>query len=503
MSEKEHDIRKVLVANRGEIAVRVIRSLREMSIPSVAVYSTADADALHVRLAEESVWIGDSHPLTSYLDVDALMRAAVSVEADALHPGYGFLSENWRLARRCEEEGLTFIGPPSGAIRVMGDKIEARRTLAPLSIPMLPASRGAVDLDDDLADEALEVGYPLLVKARAGGGGRGMRLVHEEPELRAAVESAKREASKAFGDDTVFLERAIADPRHVEFQILGDRHGNFVHLHERECSIQRRKQKIVEETPCSGLDDALRSDMGRTAISVAEAAGSFGACTVEFLLDAGGDFFFLEMNTRIQVEHPVTEETTGIDLVGEQIRIARGEVLDFRQEDVSPRGHALQCRIYAEDPEKDFLPSPGRIRLWREPRGPGVRVDSGVDGPCTVPVEYDPLLAKLIVRGADRTQAIGRMIEALKGFVVFGIPTTIPFLREVIDHPAFRAGRTSTGFLEKHFASWKKRPGTHFAQALSAACAVAGRGGNGSGQEENGRPFDPWREMGKWELGMR
>ncbi|MHC4597384.1 MAG: acetyl-CoA carboxylase biotin carboxylase subunit [Planctomycetota bacterium] len=503
MGPESRILKKVLVANRGEIAVRVIRSLRELSIPAVAVFSSADAGALHVQMAEESVWIGEPHPLRSYLNIDALLQAARATGADALHPGYGFLSENWRLAERCAEEGVTFIGPPPEAIRLMGDKIASRRALARLSVPLLPGSDGPVKSAKDLEEEARRVGYPLLVKAAGGGGGRGMRLVEGPTELRQAVEAAQREAGKAFGDDAVFLERFLENPRHVEFQVLGDRHGNFVHLHERECSIQRRRQKLVEETPCTVLDDELRAEMGRAAVTAAAAAGSLSASTVEFLLDGEGRYYFLEMNTRIQVEHPITEATTGVDLVTEQIRIAEGRELAFRQEDVAPRGHAIECRVYAEDPEKDFAPSPGPIHHWKEPAGPGVRVDSSVAGPCEVPVEYDPILAKLVVWGPDRDAAIRRTLEALRSFVVLGVPTTLPFLAEVIAHPAFAKGITTTRFLEEHFRGWKRRAGLHFTEALAAAVAVACRGGNGSPAEARERDFDPWLDMGKWELGMR
>jgi acetyl-CoA carboxylase biotin carboxylase subunit len=340
--------KKVLVANRGEIAVRVIRCLRELGIPSVAVYSSADGDAPHVRSADESVWIGKAHPLESYLNQDALIRASLGAGADAVHPGYGFLAENAGFAERVEGEGMTFIGPPASAIRLMGDKIASRRTMAGLSIPVLPGSEGAVQAGPGLKEEARRIGYPLLVKASGGGGGKGMRLVREEESLTEAVEACRRESRKAFGDETVFLERFVEGGRHVEFQVLGDRNGNFVHLFERECSIQRRNQKLVEETPCVTLDEALRREMGHTAVAACEGAGASTATTVEFLVDPRGRYAFLEMNTRIQVEHPVTEETTGVDLVAEQIRIASGAPLSLRQEELRSRGHAIECRIYAD-----------------------------------------------------------------------------------------------------------------------------------------------------------
>ncbi|MHC5038172.1 MAG: acetyl-CoA carboxylase biotin carboxylase subunit [Planctomycetota bacterium] len=492
---------KVLVANRGEIAVRVIRCLKELGIPSVAVFSTADTDALHVRLADEKVWIGEPHPLRSYLDVDAVIGAAKAAEADAVHPGYGFLAENWRFAARCKEEGLTFIGPPPEAIRLMGDKIASRRTMAGLSIPILPGTEGPVKPGSGLKAEARRIGYPLLVKAAAGGGGKGMRRVDEEGQLFQAVEAAGRESRKAFDDESVFLERYLENPRHVEFQVLGDRFGNFVHLFERECSIQRRNQKLVEETPCTALSPELREAMGRTAVLAAEAAGSFNANTVEFLLDAEGRYTFLEMNTRIQVEHPVTEETTGIDMVAEQIRIAAGNRLPFRQEEIHRKGHAIECRVYAEDPERDFLPAPGSILFWKEPAGPGVRVDAGVETGAPVHVDYDPILAKLVVWGPDRESALRRTREALKNFVVLGIPTTLPLLADVIRHEAFQAGAVHTGFLREHFGAWKRRAGPHVFHALAAAAAAIQLDRGTSAPEVRHRPFDPWQDLGNWELG--
>ncbi len=492
---------KVLVANRGEIAVRIIRTLRELGIPSVAVYSTADADALHVRLADEALWIGTPHPLKSYLDIDAVIGACRTSGADALHPGYGFLAENPDLAERCETEGIAFIGPPASAIRLMGDKIASRKAMTRIGVPVLPGSAGAVSPGPALLEEAEGIGYPLIVKAAAGGGGRGMRLVREATEILEAVEAARHEAAKAFGDDTVFLERQLDDPRHVEVQVLGDRHGAFVHLFERECSIQRRNQKIVEETPSPFLDDALREEMGLTAVRAARAAKSSNASTVEFLMDASGRYSFLEMNTRIQVEHPVTEMTTGMDLVAEQIRLAAGEPLGLDQADVARRGHAVECRIYAEDPEKAFQPSPGRLLFWKEPAGPGVRVDAGVETGSEVHLDYDPILAKLAAWGPDRETARRRAVRALREFVALGVDTNVSFLIDVLEHEAFRKGQTHTGFLPSYFREWSPRRGPRFLAALATAAGTEGNAGRWQGSTEASRTFDPWRDLGRWELG--
>jgi acetyl-CoA carboxylase biotin carboxylase subunit len=496
--------RKVLVANRGEIAVRVLRCLRESGIASAAVYSAADRDALHVRMADEAVAVGKAHPRESYLDVEAVIGAAKSCGAGAIHPGYGFLAENGRFAARCAEEGIVFIGPPAESLRLLGDKVEARRLAARLGLPVIPGTDGPLAPGSDARARAAALGYPLLVKASAGGGGRGMRVVSGEGELLAAVEAARREAAGAFGDDAVYLEKRIEGARHVEVQVLGDRKGNFVHLGERECSLQRRNQKLVEESPSPAVGPEKRAAMASDALRLAKAAGCSCAATVEFLLDPAGRHWFLEVNPRIQVEHPVTEELLGVDLVAEQLRIAAGEPLRFRQEDLRPRGHAIECRVMAEDPARDFAPCPGRILAWKEPGGPGVRVDAGVEAGSEVPLEYDAILAKVVATGPDRETARRRMERALGELVVLGVETTAPFLREVVAHEAFRTGRLHTGFFAEHFPSWRKKEGQHCLEALAAAAAHLARDGAPRGAAVPGeRAFDPWRDLGKWELGKR
>ncbi|RME50822.1 MAG: acetyl-CoA carboxylase biotin carboxylase subunit, partial [Deltaproteobacteria bacterium] len=423
---------KVLVANRGEIAVRVIRALRELGVSSVAVHSEADAGALHVQLADEAVSIGPPPPRESYLAIETILEAARKTGAEAIHPGYGFLAENADFAQACHDAGITFIGPSPDAIRLMGNKVEARQTLQAAGIPLVPGTEGKAHDVAAITAEAEKMRYPLLVKAAAGGGGKGMRIVARPEELERAITAAMREAEAAFGDRSVYVERYIENPRHIEFQILADAHGHTIHLFERECSIQRRHQKIVEETPSTALTPELRERMGAAAVAVARAVGYVNAGTVEFLLDPEGTFYFLEMNTRIQVEHPITEMTTGVDLVAWQIRIAAGGALTLRQEDLAQRGHAIECRIYAEDPEKGFLPAPGPILALHEPAGPGVRNDSGIYAGDRVTGFYDPILAKLIVWGADREAARQRMILALRDYVILGIPTTIGFLADLL-----------------------------------------------------------------------
>jgi acetyl-CoA carboxylase biotin carboxylase subunit len=473
-------IRKVLVANRGEIAVRVMRTLREMGIASVAVYSDADRAALHVRHADEAVRLGAPPPRESYLRLDALLDAARATGADALHPGYGFLSENPDLPDACAESGIRFIGPPACAMRLMGEKTAARARMKTAGVPVVPGTEGAVaDLDAARA-AARAIGFPLLLKAAYGGGGKGMRVVRDEGELGAAFRQTTGEAASAFGRGEVFLERWVERARHVEVQILADAHGGTIHLGERECSIQRRHQKLVEESPSAAVTPALRARMGEAAVRAAQAAGYVNAGTVEFLLEPSGHFYFLEMNTRLQVEHPVTEMVLGLDLVREQLRIAEGAPLSIRQEDVRPRGWAIECRVTAEDPERGFAPSVGTIRTLRLPHGPGVRNDTGIDEGYAVPVFYDALLAKLIVWGASRDEAIARLSRALDEYVIAGLPTSLAFHRWVVRDAAFRAGDLSTAFVAERYrpnagrAEGRAGDAASLKSELEAALAAAG-----------------------------
>jgi len=442
-------ITKVLVANRGEIAVRVIRACREQGIASVAVFSEADREALHVLMADEAYPIGPPPATESYLVIDRLVAVAKAAGADAVHPGYGFLAENAAFAEACAAAGLVFVGPPPAAIRAMGDKTAARRIARELGVPMVPGTVEPVASDAEARTIAREFGFPLMIKAAMGGGGKGMRLVRQESELDAALRMARNEAGAAFGDSAVYLERYVAEPRHIEVQILADGHGHVLHLGERECSIQRRHQKLVEESPSPVVDSAMRARMGEAACGIAKAAGYVNAGTVEFLVDPEKNFYFLEVNTRLQVEHPVTEMVTGIDLVREQLRIAAGEPLGYTQADVAWRGAAIECRINAEDPFGGWLPSPGTITGLRAATGPWVRDDSGVYEGYTVPRFYDTLLAKLIVWGADRAAAIDRMARALAEYRIVGVHTTIPVLAQIVAHEDFRAGRFSTQFLDR------------------------------------------------------
>ena len=498
---------KILIANRGEIAVRVIKACREMGIGSVAVYSEADAAGLHVRLADEAVPVGPPPAVESYLNMERILEAARATGAEAIHPGYGFLSENAAFARLCEERGVVFIGPNSRALGLVGDKVRARQTMEKAGIPTVPGMTSVATTLEEIRAAARTLGYPVMVKASAGGGGKGMRIVCDEDGLVPALEAGRREAKSAFGDDSVYLEKYIEEPRHVEFQVLADNRGHTVHLFERECSIQRRHQKIVEETPSPALDPELRARMGETAVRAMRAAGYNNAGTVEFLLDKDRRFYFLEVNARLQVEHPVTELTTGVDLVRQQILIASGADLSFRQEDLLQRGHAIECRIYAEDPKTNFLPSPGRIAFLREPKGPGVRFDSGVFEGFEVPVHYDPILAKLIVWAEDREAACRRMFAALDDCVILGIHTTVGFLKDVVNHPEFRAGRATTSFIGKFFPSWGRGEGEEDRQGLALAAAafdeltrtagpkgVPGRGGKKDAAT-------PWTTLGRWRAG--
>jgi acetyl-CoA carboxylase, biotin carboxylase subunit len=441
--------RKILVANRGEIAVRILRACRELEIASVAVYSEADRTALHVRLADEAHLIGPAPSRESYLVIERVIEAAQKSGADAIHPGYGFLAENAAFARACEDAGIVFIGPQSETIALMGEKTSARRVAVRAGVPVVPGTLEPVASLAEIKREAERIGFPIMLKAAAGGGGKGLRLVEKPADLEAAAERARSEARSAFGDDSLYLERAILKPRHIEIQVLADHHGHAVHLFERECSIQRRHQKVIEESPSPFVTPELRARMGELAVSLVRTAGYRNAGTLEFLVDAERQPYFLEMNTRLQVEHPVTEMVTGQDLVKLQIRIAEGEPLPFRQDDLRQQGHAIECRVYAEDPEQGFLPSPGRIQALRVPGGPGIRDDSGVYEGFTVPIFYDPLVSKLVAHGKDRPEALRRMRRAVEEYRVLGIKTTLPFFERVLLDPEFCAGDFDTGYVAR------------------------------------------------------
>ena len=441
--------KKILIANRGEIAVRVIRACHEMGITAVAVYSEVDRAALHVRKADEAYPIGAAAAAESYLNIGKILDVARQSGAEAIHPGYGFLSENARFAQACVDVGVKFIGPKVAAMNAMGSKTRARQAMERAGVPFVPGTSRGLESIEEAEEVAARIGYPVMLKAAAGGGGKGMRLVHTPDQLKSSLDAARSEAERSFGDSEVYIEKAILNPRHIEMQILADEHGNTLYLGERECSLQRRHQKVLEEAPSPIVDLDMRRRMGEVAVRVVRAANYTNAGTVEFLVDQRKNFYFLEMNTRLQVEHPVTELVTGLDLVHLQIRIAAGEKLPLRQEDVQIRGHAMECRIYAEDPDNNYFPSPGKITLLLEPSGPGIRTDSGMYEGWTVPMDYDPLLAKLIGYGSDREQAIARLTRALDEYFVGGIKTNIALFRRILADPDFRAGKLDTGFLDR------------------------------------------------------
>jgi acetyl-CoA carboxylase biotin carboxylase subunit len=443
-------IKKILIANRGEIAVRIMRSCREMGIKTVAVYSEADRSSMHVRYADEAYFIGPAASNESYLKMDKILKAAKQSDADAIHPGYGFLSENAEFARLCGKEGIVFIGPSPHAISTMGDKITARQTMIDAGVPVVPGTKKKIQKPEDAQNVIQDIGLPVIVKASAGGGGKGMRLVKDEKDLLDAVKAAQSEAKTAFGDDSVYIEKYITSPHHIEFQILGDKYGNIVHLCERDCSIQRRHQKVIEETPSPIMTPELREKMGEAAVSAAKSVNYEGAGTIEFLVDDKLNFYFLEMNTRLQVEHPITERVIGIDLVKEQIRIANGDPLPFKQQDIRQQGHAMECRIYAEDPDQNFMPSPGVVKYISEPNGLGVRVDGYVYPGYEIPIYYDPMISKLIVHSRTRKGAIDRMKRALYEYKLSGVKTSIKFLHSITDHPAFKKGEYDTHFIETY-----------------------------------------------------
>ncbi len=490
---------KILIANRGEIAVRVARTARRLGILSVAVYSSADRHALHVDACDEAFEIGAAAASESYLNIERIIGAARQAGAQAIHPGYGFLSENTDFAQACADAGIVFIGPPAAAIDAMGSKIDAKALMEKAGVPTIPGYHGVAQDDASLAAASQRVGYPQLIKASAGGGGKGMRRVDAADGFAAALASARREAKAAFGDDSVLLERYLERPRHVEIQVFADTHGNVVHLNERDCSIQRRHQKIVEEAPAPGLDDDLRQRMGTAAVDCARAIAYVGAGTVEFLLDASGEFYFMEMNTRLQVEHPVTEMITGLDLVEWQLRVAAGEKLPLAQAEIGRDGHAFEARIYAEAPARDFMPASGRIRYLELPDGePGVRVDTGVREGDTIGTHYDPMIAKLIVRGDDRESALGRLRRALRQYRILGLETNLGFLLDLVSMPAFAAAEIDTGFIGRHHdALFAADAGTQRLVRIAAAAALLPALDHGGGT-----PMSPWDARDHWRLNL-
>jgi acetyl-CoA carboxylase biotin carboxylase subunit len=497
-SRSERTLKRVLIANRGEIACRVIRACREAGLQTVAVYSDADAGALHVAMADHAVHLGAAPAAESYLSIPRVMEAVRSSGADAVHPGYGFLSENAGFAKACEEAGITFVGPSSTSIEALGNKVRAREMAALADVPTIRGSGEPVRDAADAATVAENVGYPVLLKAAAGGGGKGMRVVHRKEDLAESLARAASEAGAAFKDTSVYIEKYLSSPHHVEIQIFGDQHGNVVYLGERECSIQRRHQKVVEESPSPTLDADLRARMGAAAVRVAKASKYHGAGTVEFLVDGQKNFYFLEVNTRLQVEHPVTEMVTGLDLVKLQLAVAEGKPLPFAQADVAPRGHAVEVRVYAEDPDKNFMPSPGQLVLYRRPEVPWVREDTGVREGATITPHYDPMISKVIAWGATRAEAIARLRGALADFAIAGIKTTVPFLLNVLDHPAFRAGDTTTDFIEKHREALFAPAPVELVDRAAIAAALARAMADGALAGDDLAPPDSnWRQFGR------
>jgi len=495
--------KKVLVANRGEIAVRIIKACQEMEIKTVAIYSEVDKDAPHVQLADETINLGDPTPIESYLNIPKIIKTAQETGADAIHPGYGFLAENPDFAQSCNDVGIKFIGPSANVISLMGDKIAAKMTMEKAKVPVIPGYHGDKQDNASLIKEGKKIGFPLLVKAAAGGGGKGMRIVHSENTLEESIESAKRESKSAFGNDTVFLEKYLDKPRHIEFQILADEYGNVIHLFERECSIQRRHQKIIEETPSLVMTTQLREKMGKAAVDAAKAVGYTNAGTVEFMVDGNLNFYFMEMNTRLQVEHPITEMTTGIDLAKWQLRIASGEKLTLKQSNIIQRGHAIECRIYAEDPANGFLPSIGTLGKVQAPIGPNVRDDSGIYTGMEVTPYYDPMLAKLITYAENRDECIKKMIWALSHYIVMGVTTNISFLKTVIEYKEFKRGKITTHFIDDYFKDWTV---TKDGLPIDAIIALAVYDSIHSKKQEIVRykeadPHSPWKHVGRWRVG--
>lgn len=490
-------ITKIVVANRGEIALRVMRSAREMGIKTVAVYSEADRNALHVRYADEAVCIGAAASSESYLRGDKIIAVCKQLGAEAIHPGYGFLSENAKFAQAVADAGLIFIGPSPTSIEIMGSKLGAKAAVAHYNIPMVPGTPDAIDDIPAAKKRAGEIGYPVLIKASAGGGGKGMRIVENEAEFEEQMQRAVSEAISAFGDGAVFIEKYITSPKHIEIQVLGDQHGNVIHLFERECSVQRRHQKVVEEAPSSVLTPEIREAMGRAATDVARACNYYGAGTVEFIVDKNLDFYFLEMNTRLQVEHPVTEQITGVDLVKEQIKIAQGEVLSIQQSDLKILGHAVEVRVYAEDPKNNFLPDIGRLQTYIRPQGVGVRVDDGFEQGMDIPIYYDPMIAKLTTFGKDRNEAIARMVRAIDEYQITGIETTLGFCRFTMLHPAFIDGSFGTDFVGKYFTP-EVLKGEADKETLEIAAIMAGMLFNSSKSKPQAASSDTDTKRSAW-----
>ena len=494
-------IRKVLIANRGEIAVRIMRSCREMGIRTVAVFSEADRTSRHVMYADEAYLIGPAIAANSYLNIEKIIEVAKEARADAIHPGYGFLSENATFARRCEEEGIIFIGPRPETIEMMGDKIEARKCMEKAGVPIVPGTEEPLQSVEEAIELCNKIGYPVMLKASMGGGGKGMRLIHNEGEVEEAYNMARSESLSSFGDNTVYLEKFVEEPHHIEFQILGDNHGNAIHLFDRECSIQRRHQKIVEESPSPFLTPELREKMGRCAVRAAKAVNYSGAGTIEFLVDKHRHFYFLEMNTRLQVEHPVTEEVVGVDLVKEQIRVANDEVLHLKQEDIRQRGHAIECRICAEDTENNFIPSPGIIKQLMEPNGIGVRIDSYVYEGYEIPIYYDPMIGKLIVWATTRQYAIERMRRVLYEYKITGLKTNLNYLKRIMHNPDFVRGEYNTLFIEKNTKTLLRATGSNeelenVAMITAYIDYLMNLEENANTQQMDTRPISRWREFG-------
>jgi 3-methylcrotonyl-CoA carboxylase alpha subunit len=493
---------KVLIANRGEIAIRIMRACRELGVRTVAVYSEADKDALHVAFADESVLLGEAAPKESYLSIEKIIASAQQTGAQAIHPGYGFLSENAAFAEAVTRAGLVFIGPSAAAIRLMGDKAESKRRMRQAAVPTIPGFEGLTG-ESEFKSAAGEIGYPVLIKAAAGGGGKGMRIVNGESELPEALGAARREAMNAFGDDRLLIEKFLSNAHHIEFQVFGDHHGNLVHLFERECSVQRRHQKIIEETPSPLLTPELRAQMGAAAVAAARSVGYTNAGTVEFIFDpVPSSYFFLEMNTRLQVEHPVTEAVVGLDLVQWQIRVAAGEPFPFAQDQLTQRGHAIECRVYAELPADNFLPSTGRLLQVIEPRGPGIRLDSGFTAGSEVTHFYDPLLAKLIVYAGDRGTAIRRMQAALKEYVIHGVATNIDFLGAILAHPDFQNGEVTTRWVETKM-NWTPPPAPSLESVVAASLAEIALPGTGPQNSSHNEPdpYSPWKDPTGFRMG--
>ncbi|WP_298115167.1 acetyl-CoA carboxylase biotin carboxylase subunit [Flavobacterium sp.] len=465
-------ITKILVANRGEIAIRVMKTAKKMGIKTVAVFSTADRNALHVKYADEAVCIGEAASSQSYLRGDKIIEVCKELGVDAVHPGYGFLSENSAFAEECEKNNIIFIGPKSKAIEMMGSKLAAKDAVKAYDIPMVPGTEDAISDIEDAKKVATQIGFPILIKASAGGGGKGMRVVEKEEDFESQMERAISEATNAFGDGSVFIEKYVTKPRHIEIQIMADSHGNVLYVFERECSIQRRHQKVVEEAPSSILTPEMRKKMGEAAVKVARACDYLGAGTVEFLLDDKHNFYFLEMNTRLQVEHPVTEMVSGLDLVELQIKVARGEALDIKQEDLVIQGHAMELRVYAEDPMNDFLPNVGNLSTYKLPEGEGIRVDNGIEEGMDVPIYYDPMLSKLVTYGKTREESIELMIKAIDNYHVEGVATTLPFGKFVMEHEAFRSGDFDTGFVKAYYSPEKLKANLDIEAEIAAMIAL-------------------------------